>query len=248
MNLWYISLWLSQDSGFDYSFCNEFNFHTRFINHYLSIQVRKPQNRFKTDGTFSMLSIEPTILKDRKPWQIKAVDALCVRINFDVNRYKNIKGSADCTYYLDLLRQGFFVAAEVKEIPLNGLNHLLEEFSMSGCRNEWNHKKKRFKEIDVEVSLDCFFTTNYFKLVATISKISSKQILVSGTIISTRPDEVFFQKMFKDIVLEGTRLIVTDASDWPRVTIDLTSALKGKLRYKVHGDREVVKILSYSLE
>lgn len=224
MNLRYINLWLSPDSGYDDDYRYEFKLHTRFINHFLSIQIRK--NKYTTDGSFNMISITPKPNKIEES-RIVPLEVLRVEVPFNKNRYDQIKSTEDCSYYLELFEEGFKNASKFKQIPLEELLNLVKEFKGNGCKNEWMHKKKNFKEQDIEVKLECYFTTLDFRLVATINQISTKKQLCSGTVIRTLPDENLFDKMFKDILIHKNFIIVTDASDSARVLINLEDAKKG---------------------
>jgi hypothetical protein len=244
MNLWYINIWLNPETGFDEDYRYEFTLHTRFINNYLSRQIRK--HRFVTDGTFNMISVNPTPQK-LEECRVVPVDSLNVYIPFDKQRYEQIKGTTDCEYYLELLQSGFRKASKCKEVPLNTLLNLIDDFRKKGCKNEWQHKKKRFKEQDIEVILNCYFTTLDFKLVATINQISTKKELCSGTVMRTESNEILFNKMFKDILIDEKNIIITDASDSPRILINLREALNKKLSFQLLGDEEIKKLLSYEL-
>lgn len=205
-------------------YSSDFAYHTRFISNYFSKAIRK--YKYTTDGTFNMISVEGAVNYKEIP-KIKGFDALSVPISFDQNRYEQIKGTEDCSYYLELLEQGFKKASEFKPIPLDTLLSLIDEFKNGGCKNEWLHKKKRFKEEDLEVVLTCEFTTNYFQLIATINQISTKKELVKGIAIKTKPDEIHFDKMFKDILIHENFIVITDASDSARVLINVEDAKKG---------------------
>jgi len=223
MTLRYIALQIeSEIAGRMYS--SDFAYHTRFISNYFSKAIRK--YKYTTDGTFNMISVEGAVNYKEIP-KIKGFDALSVPISFDQNRYEQIKGTEDCSYYLELLEQGFKKASEFKPIPLDTLLSLIDEFKNGGCKNEWLHKKKRFKEEDLEVVLTCEFTTNYFQLIATINQISTKKELVKGIAIKTKPDEIHFDKMFKDILIHENFFVITDASDSARVLINVEDAKKG---------------------
>jgi len=223
MTLRYIALQIeSEIAGRMYS--SDFAYHTRFISNYFSKAIRK--YKYTTDGTFNMISVEGAVNYKEIP-KIKGFDALSVPISFDQNRYEQIKGTEDCSYYLELLEQGFKKASEFKPIPLDTLLSLIDEFKNGGCKNEWLHKKKRFKEEDLEVVLTCEFTTNYFQLIATINQISTKKELVKGIAIKTKPDEIHFDKMFKDILIHENFIVITDASDSARVLINVEDAKKG---------------------
>lgn len=231
MNLWYVNIWLNPETGYDTSYRYEFTLRTRFISNYLTKQIRK--HRFITDGTFHMISVDPTpnnlggcrIVPDR---------TLTAYVSFDKARYEKTKGTADCEYYLELMEEGFEKASRFKEIPLETLLKSIADFRANGCKNEWRYKKKRFKEQDIEVALDCYFTTLDFKLVATINKISTNDELCSGTVLITEPDEICFSKKFNDILLEKGKIIITDGIlNLPRIAINLKNALKGVFSYEL---------------
>lgn len=245
MNLYYISLGLDYN---DYVVKNEkllyhFNLHTRFISNYFSKVIRK--QKYKTDGTFNMISVEATEYDVKQTKLVGFGDVIRVNLPFDKNRYEKIKGTSDCSYYLELLEEGFKKASDFKEVPLKVLLSIMEEFRRGGCKNEWLHKKKHSKEDDLEVILNCEFTTNYFQLIATINQVSTKRELVCGVIIKTEPDEICFEGMYKDIIINGYDIIITDKSDSPRIQINKDKVFDGILDYVVIGDKEIVDMLSY---
>lgn len=245
MKLWYINIWLSPETGYDDDYRYEFTLHTRFISNYFSRQMRRLENRFETDGTFKMISVKPTP-ENPRPCRIVPEAALIVEVPFSKTKYEQIKGTENFEYYLELLKTGFEKASKCKEIPLNPLLQILDEFKKNGCKNEWLHKKKRFLEKDIEVRLNCFFTTFDFRLVATITKISTKEILCSGTVLRTEPDEIIFDWMFKDILINDKNIVITNSFDLPQILINLKDALKKKLLFKLLEDKEIDRLLSYS--
>jgi len=263
MTLRYILLGLDYDTYIknDNELRIQFQYHTRFLSNYFSKAIRK--NKFDTNGVFNMISI--ALLPDNKTEQTKitAINVLETYLPFDQKRYEQIKGTEDCSYYLELLEQGFKKASEFNPIPLDTLLNLIDEFKKGGYKNEWLHKKKRFKEKDLEVVLTCEFTTNYFQLITSINQISTKKELVKGIAIKTKPDEIHFDKMFKDILIDDNFIIITDASDSARVLINIEEAKKSffnkmfapylysdnytqeeNLKYEATHN-EVVRILSY---
>lgn len=228
MKLWYIALGLNRNS-FDTEYCYEFMLHTRFISNYLSKRIRK--YRFETDGTFNMVFVQ---LVPQKPKEcaIVAIDVLEAEVAFDKERYEQIKKTTDCEFYLEMFENGFRKASNCKEIPLQTLLNLIDEFRKNGCKNEWLHKKKRFKEADIEVALNCYFTTWDFKLDVTINRISTKEELCSGIMLRTDPDEICFDKEFKDILIDEKNIIVTDFLDYPQFVIDIKKALNKELVFE----------------
>lgn len=242
MNLRYINLWIDPSSGYDDDYRYEFKLHTRFINHFLSIRIRK--EKFETDGSFNMISVAP--IPDYKcEIGIVPLDALRVTVPFDKSKYEKIKNTEKHEYYLELLERGFEDASKIKSIPYSTLMKLLDEFKHHGYKNEWLHKRKKFKEYDLEIVLECKFTSFDFQLIIFVSKISSKELLITETIIRTLPDEIYFDKMFKDILIHNGEIVVTDASDSPRVKISLKEVYLKRIEYQICGDKDVKNLLSY---
>jgi hypothetical protein len=240
MILRYISLNLDRKIfGNDYGY--DFLLHTRFISNYFSKAIRK--HKYQTDGSFNMISIDGS--HDIVSPKIVPMTALKITLEFDKEKYARIRGTTNCDYYLELLENGFKQADKFKPIPLDVLLGLIKEFKRNDCKNEWLHKKKRFNEHDLEVILTCEFTTNYFKLMATINQISTKKELIKGAVITTEPDEVLFDKMFKDILLNDNDIIITDASDTPRVLINKKDAFLSKLTFEITGGDKIKKALSF---
>lgn len=221
----------------------EFQQHTNFIDDYFSKAIRK--HKYKTYGSYNMISVAATQFEIKPTKLIGFGDVIGVNVPFDRTRYEQIKGTSDCSYYLELLEEGFKKAAEFKEVPLISLLNIIEEFKQGGCKNEWVHKKKRFKEDDLEVTLTCDFTTNYFQLIATFNQISTKKELVSGVLIRTEVGVSIHEGMYKDILIKHDEILITDKSDTPRIRINKAKVLEGVLVYVVLGDKEIVDILSY---
>lgn len=224
MNLRYISLGIDERVG-GVMYSSDFVYHTRFISNYFSKAIRKI--KFVTDGTFDMISIRGTTDIIEKEWMIRGFDALNILLPFNKAKYEEIKGTEDCNYYLELLECGFKRVSKFKSIPLDPLLNLIIEFKNGKCKNEWLHKRRKFKEYDIEVLLNCYFTTNYFQLIATINQISTKKELVKGIVIKTKPDEIHFDKMYNDILIYDHFIVITDKSNSAIVLIDIRDAKKG---------------------
>ena len=243
MNLRYIAIGLDYETYImhENKLRYEVQLHTRFISNYFSKEIRKL--KFTTDGSYNMISVS-LMFNELQCSKLVPSDVLKVYVPFDKKRYEIIKGTGDCSYYLELLEEGFHKAAEFKNIPLNSLINIINQFKAGGFKNEWVHKKKKLKEIDLEVSLFCEFTTNYFQLIITIIRASSKEELVKGALIKTEPYEVLFEKMFKDIVVDKENITITDASNSPRMIISLEDVFKKKFNYQILGDEGIKRILT----
>jgi hypothetical protein len=222
----------------------EFQQYTSFICDYFSDSIRKL--KFKTDGTFNSISIQLSE-KDLKESSIIFDNVLNVELPFDQDRYENSKGSSDFSYYLEMLEKGFHKASEFKDIPLQDLLQIIEKFKYGGCKNEWIHKKKRFKEEDLEVVLKCSYTTHYFQLWLCVDRISTKNNLVNGVVLQTEVGVFIHQGMYKDIIINNNQIVITDKTDSPRIKINKSKISKNILDYKILGDKEIVEILSFKL-
>lgn len=231
MNLYYIALGLDYETYIENQndLRYEFQLKTRFISNYFSKEVRKL--RYKTDGSFNMISIE---LNEEKihPCSIVPINVLKVELPFDKVQYKKIKGTEDARYYIEILKLGLIKASKFKPIPLDSLLDIIEKFEINNYTNEWIHKKKRFKEQDIEIILSCSFNTNNFELRVTINKLSTKKELLSGIVLKTLPDENVFDGMYKDIKLEKD-IIITDGSGNNKIIIDKNDALEGRLNFSI---------------
>ncbi len=128
MNLRYIALGLDYDTyiKINNDLRYQFQLHTRFISNYFSKAIRK--DKFDTNGAFNMISIALLPENKPEPTKIVGIDVLKTYLAFDPKRYEQIKGTGDCSYYLELLEQGFKKASEFKPIPLDILLNLIEEF------------------------------------------------------------------------------------------------------------------------
>ena len=82
------------------------------------------------------------------------------------------------------------------------------------------------------IILTCEFTTNYFQLVIAVNRISTKTELVRGPIIKTEPDEIVFEKTFKDVYVDE-HIVITDSLDRPRIIIDKKKAIAGELCFDI---------------
>lgn len=229
MKLRYIALFMDTDSGYKDPFRDNFNLNSRFISNYLSIQVRKL--KFETDGTFHMLGVSPS-LDIKNVCRIVGEKSLQARISFNKEVYVQMSEIEKHEYYLQLLEEGYKVCIKHKKIPLEQLLKLHQDFRNNGYKNEWLHKKKKFKEQGIEVSMNCFFTSIDFQLIMSVFDIKNKIELVSGTVIRTLPNEVCFDSLFKDVIIENDELLITEYQDRPKFKFHLSDILNGKFSFE----------------
>ncbi|MCQ4142566.1 hypothetical protein [Chryseobacterium sp. EO14] len=246
MTLYYISIGLDYDkySKNENKYRYDFQLRTRFISNFFSKAVRKL--RFKTDGTFNMISIALHEGKIKQP-SISLIDVLKVELPFDRILYEKVKDTQACNFYLDLLEEGFKNASKFKAIPLDELLLLISEFRIGNCKNEWLLKKKKFKEKDIEIILTGEFTTNYFQVVTTVNQLSKKKELVKEVIIRTEPDEIVFENLIKDFKLIENQIEIINKFDDVILTINIDKLFERILDFNVIGNKKFKKDLSYRL-
>ena len=67
-----------------------------------------------------------------------------------------------------------------------------------------------FIERKLRVELIAQFTTNNYTLTANFYDLSKSELLCTGTLIKTLPDEVFFSRTIKDIIDDSEKVIFLD--------------------------------------
>lgn len=245
MKLRYINLCMNGASGFDTYFENCYCYNTRFINHFLSIQVRKLN--IQTED-FNMISIEP-LTSSKYECKIISDNTLKVHLPFDKDKYEKMNSFERTRYNLELINKAYDLAHKEKFFDdvqeLFKLNKLFETLKY---KNEWLHKKKVYKELNLEVYLNCYFTINQFELKISAYDLKSKlPFLEEKTLLKTWPDEVFFDYKFKDIDVVKDKLIITNKFDEKNFIIDLENLFKGRLKYK-EKDKDKEEIFQCYIE
>lgn len=205
MKLRYIALVISENYDCSDAFRVEFENHTRFISNYLSRTVRK--FKYETDGSYNMILVK---VGEENASYIGANNTMIVSVPFCQERYECIKGTEDCSYYLELCKEGFLKAAAFKDTSMQILQETIDSFCTNGYRNEWIYKKVLFRDIDLKVIMKCDFTTNHFRLNLEFQTVRNHKLLCSGTAIQTIPNEVAFDFLFRNVVLDHRRIYIVD--------------------------------------
>lgn len=226
MNIRYINLYSDRLCTLDEDFRHTFNFNCRFICNWMSRNVRKL--KLPTDGTFKFISIDITNRDVQS--RLLAENVFSVPMKWtenDMNTYLSMKEeNTRILFYIDLLKQGFIEAAKVKDIHLDELNSLLETFVENGCKNEWLFKSVRLKDYGVILKFNCVFHTYDFELILTVYDLK-KNKLAEKVIFKTYPDEIFYSREIRKIVIEGDTLFINDDFDHHFLSIDLPKLKEG---------------------
>lgn len=230
MNLRNIGLFMSFDSGYKDPFRDNFNLGVKFINNYISKNVRPL--KIETDGTYNMINIEPSVDNIGKCTP-KGEKAINVRVDFDKNLFLSLSEIEKNDYCLELLKTGYDFLSVYKKIDINQLLAISNQLKNENFVNEWIYKKKKFKDQDLEVKLICKFSRSDFRLLLIVINSKSKDELFNDILIKTLPDEVCFAPLFKDIVISDDKLIITEFQDRPKFIFNLEDVYKKRFVFTV---------------
>lgn len=178
-----------------------------------------------------MISVVPSIDITHQ-CRIVGDKALQARVSFNKENYEIMGELERNEYRLQLLEEGYQLCKQHRKIPLEALLNLHNQFREESYKNEWLHKRKKFKEYGIEVVLKCYYSSYDFKLVITVKHIGNKNDLISGVVIKTLPDEVYFDCLFKDVIIENNELIITEYQDRPKFTFLLKDIYNGNFNFK----------------
>ncbi|WP_281322079.1 hypothetical protein [Flavobacterium aestivum] len=230
MNLRNIGLFMSYDSGYKDPFRDNFNLNTKFINNFITRKIRPL--KILTDGTFNMINIEPSV-NNIGNCKIKGEKAINANVNFNKDLYLGMNEIERNNYSLELLNEGYKIISKFKNIDVSLFVNINNELKSENFINEWTHKKKKFKEQNLEVELICKFSASDFKLIIVISDMSTKDILLNDVLIRTLPDEVCFSPLFKDIQIINNQLIITEFQNRPKFIFNLIDVYDKKFIFEV---------------
>lgn len=229
MTIRYISLHIDFDSCINESISSKFNLQSRFICNFLSTNIKKL--KFQTDGTFNMISITPS--NDIKYLcRIVGEKSLQARVSFDEEAFQTMNELETFEYYLKLLEEGYKICNSFKDIPLEYLLKLHQDFRNMNYRNEWLFKKKKFKAQKIEIILICDFTSVDFQLRVKVNNIENNENLIEGVLIRTLPHEVYFDKLFKDVVIKDDDIIITEYSNRPKFIFRIQDIYNRKFKFE----------------
>ena len=97
---------------------------------------------------------------------------------------------------------------------------IIDTFQQNGCKNEWLLKSMHIKEWNIRLKFTCHFSTYDFKLFLTLYDKSKKQI-AQKEVFQIYPDEIFFAKKIRKVVIEENKLFIDDFLDKHFMSFDL---------------------------
>jgi hypothetical protein len=225
-----IELFMSFDSGYKDPFRNSFNLEANFINDYISRNVRAL--KLETDGTYNMIHVEPSV-DGIGSFSIKGEKSLNVKVKFNKDYYLSQNDNQRNDYCLDLLYQGYKIVTKFKAIDIGELLEISDEFKSKEFTNNWRFKKKRFKDYNLDVELICEFSKSSFKLRIIVVDTIKEKTLLNNILIKTLPDRVCFMPLFKEIIIDNDKLIITEFQNRPKFIFKLNDIFEKKFIYDI---------------
>lgn len=230
MKIRYIALHINNESKIDAKFALKFNFRYRFISNFLSRGIRK--YNLDSDDSFNMISVVPTLkISAVKDNLSNSVIQAYVPLDIDFYQISNRKERYE--YGLKLLEEGYRLCNGFREVPLSKLIMLHNDFRDNNYKNEWIHKKKKSKEHNIEIVLKCIFNEEDFRLEMTVEDLTTKIVLASGLVLRTLPDELFFSKLFKDILINEEEIVITEFHGRPKFKFIVDDLKRGVFDFSI---------------
>ena len=209
MNYRYIILYAGSSgfgSGFGDRFDDKFNYNTWFISNYLSLRIRKLH--IPSDGPYNMFYCN--ISKEKDSVRIQSVNALNVKIHVEeseIDRYLNLPTEVErYEFYLSLLERGYQLASTVRSIPIDIFHKLHQEFRGGGYKNERLFKKKQLRDYGIKIELNHVLTSYSYNLFLSVYNLKG-ELMGRDSIYETFPDDVFFNKNVRHLVIDDNKLI-----------------------------------------
>lgn len=209
-----ISLALNFDT-YERNYDNDFQFRSRYLCNF--VRRRIVPLRFRAEG-FGSIVVEGC----REPEEgcpIKGESVAVAPVRFDQRRYDSLEPSQCHEFFIGLLLEGLEKCARFHRIPLSEMKSAIDDFRAGGYRNEWTHRKKLLRPAGLRASLNCSLDMEKFVLRLKLER--KGEVVYDASVLETKPDELIFAHRFKDVVLDGQRVVVRDKFDRPTFLLDL---------------------------
>ena len=229
MNYRYIILYAGcsgYGSGFGGEFDRKFNYNTWFVSNYLSWHVRKLH--LLSDGPYNMFYCN--ISNGEESVKVTSTASLEVTIHVEKNEIENYLNYSSererFEYYLSLLERGYQLASAYHDIPILDFLRLHQEFRAGDYKNERLFKKKQLRDYGIVIVLNHVLTSYSYNLIVSVYDLH-KNLLGSDSIYETFPDDIFFNKNVRNLIIDKEKIIITDFLDKPQFVCSLNDLSKG---------------------
>ena len=229
----YHEQYYSDNMRFAYNFASN----CRFIANYLSKAIRK----YKIENGFGITMLSIRLTPDDNSIKIDRCDAVLeIFLHFtkeDIAKLLMLKNREErFEAYLELYERGYeYAKAEGFEIGQDILLSLHRDFRENNYKNEWIWKKKLFRELDLYVIFQCTFTSTDFTLSIEVLNAKKNIVKLKDVLLRTYPDEICYEKDFRNIVIVDNQILITDFLDHPFLSISIGDLNNGVLSVDGYG-------------
>jgi len=191
---------------------------SRFICNFIERTALKPL-KFPADG-FNRICIH---LDPAPPTEffVNTSGVAAVGLPFEQERYDRLAFEERPHFYIEMIQTGVRVMEKHCPVPRREIEEALEAFLEGGCLNEWVHVRRNLGSPGLTASLRCKLTQAKFTLNLLVEKAGSA--VFDAVVLETDPDENAFAYRFKDVVLQGDKLVVTTKTTSHLIEIPLSS-------------------------
>lgn len=198
---------------------SDFLFKTCYLSHYLTRRLR--ELKWQTDD-FKRIFVQGRKSDVAAP-QVNTDGFLIAQVIMDQQRYESLDQPEYHEFFIEMILNGLEECAKHHHIPISELKSAIDDFRADGYRNEWTHKKRTFRPIGLQASLYCSLDMERFVLTLRVEQ--KNNVVFNAPILETKPDEIFFTHEFKDIILEGQTIIVTNKFNEPTFSLNLDTLI-----------------------
>ncbi len=212
MELRYIGLMLNVDE-YPRIYRSAFLFRERYIGNFLGRRV-KPL-KFKTEKYNALIMNGQHTPAER--CSIVPEKSLSAPVYFDQVRYDSLGPNEHHEFFLGMYIEGIEKANRDFPIPYDVLMQSIEDFRQGGYKNEWVDKRKLHRPLGLHATLLCYMDTNRFQLTLLLER--KGKTIYREPILTTLPDEIMYKGDFKELVVEGTKILIME--EYGKVTFSL---------------------------
>ena len=196
----------------------------------MSRNVRKLH--LQADGEYNLLST--SIIRGENFWEMftpcKYLKAVVHVSDEEIQSYLSMRAERDrFEFYFSLLERCYRFAAQSHDIPVDELLKLYQQFRDGGYKNEWLFKKKMIRDYGIKVLLEHVLTQYTYHLRLTVTDLKGNYIN-SGYIYTTYPDDIFFNKNVRHLLVTDKTLMITDFIDKPLFECQLSDLAAGVIQ------------------
>ena len=202
--------------------CGDFGFRCRYLGNFLGRAI-KPL-RFHADR-FGAIVVRG-MLEPAERCSLREVNVLRAPVRFDRERYESLGPNEHHEFFIGMLSEGLEKCVPDFKIPIKELREGIEEFRRGGYKNEWTHQSKLLRPHGIRASLLCKMESERFVLTLVLER--KDEVLFKESILETKPDELCFYYLFKDITIKDDTIIITNrfsALQEPLLRLDIRPLL-----------------------